>query len=54
MMQAADLWDLDALAKPGRLDQPADRRILFERQGSASPEQYQRRTIEAIEEILIF
>src|SRR4029077_16288395 len=32
MMQAADLWDLDHLAKRGRLDSSADRRILFERQ----------------------
>jgi len=32
MMQAADLWDLDHLAKRGRLDRSADRRILFERQ----------------------
>ena len=28
-MQAADLWDLDHLAKPGGLDRSADRRILF-------------------------
>ncbi len=27
MMQAADLWDLDHLAKRGRLDRSADRRI---------------------------
>jgi hypothetical protein len=31
MMQAAHLWDLDHLAKRGRLDRSADRRILFER-----------------------
>ena len=29
MMQAADLWDLDHLAKRGRLDRSADRRFLF-------------------------
>src|SRR5258707_7801406 len=33
MMQAADLWDLDHLAKRGRLD----RRILFERQMRTAP-----------------
>ena len=28
-MQATDLWDLDHLAKRGRLNRSADRRILF-------------------------
>jgi hypothetical protein len=39
MMQAADFWDLDHLAKRGRLDRSPDRRILFERQmrGLAQP-----------------
>ena len=37
MMQAADLWDLDHLAKRGRLDRSADRRILFERQMRTAP-----------------
>ena len=37
MMQAADLWDLDHLAKPGRLDSSADRRILVERQMRTAP-----------------
>src|SRR5258708_11968470 len=37
MMQAADLWDLDHLAKRGRLDRSADRRILFERQMRTVP-----------------
>ena len=37
MMQAADLWDLDHLAKRGRLDWSADRRILFERQMRMAP-----------------
>jgi hypothetical protein len=36
-MQAADLWDLDHLAKRGRLDRSADRRILFERQMRTAP-----------------
>ena len=36
-MQAADLWDLDYLAKRGRLDRSADRRILFERQMRTAP-----------------
>jgi hypothetical protein len=37
MMQAADLWDLDRLAKRGRLDSSADRRMLFERQMRRAP-----------------
>ena len=37
MMQAAGLWDLDHLAKRGRLDSSADRRILFERQMRTAP-----------------
>jgi len=37
MMQAADLWDLDHLAKRGRLERSADRRILFERQMRTAP-----------------
>jgi hypothetical protein len=37
MMQAADLWDLDHLANPGRLDSSADRRILVERQMRTAP-----------------
>jgi hypothetical protein len=36
-MQAADFWDLDHLAKRGRLDRSADRRILFERQMRTAP-----------------
>ena len=36
-MQAADLWDLDHLAKRGRLDRSPDRRILFERQMRTAP-----------------
>jgi hypothetical protein len=37
MMQAADLWDLHHLAKRGRLDSSADRRMLLERQMHTAP-----------------
>ena len=37
MMQAADLWDLDRLAKRGRLDSSSDRRMLLERQMRTAP-----------------
>jgi hypothetical protein len=38
MMQAADLRDLDHLAKRGRLDRSADRRILFEDTAKIRPD----------------